>query len=120
MNALAPIADRLGKLIRMLSSDRDGEVIAATHALRRTLHSAGADIHARAAMIERPEFNETEAKRIYDAGFGAGKREAEKQQAASPPWHDTLENRWQEMALFCQQHVNRLDERHHGFVNDMA
>jgi hypothetical protein len=38
--------DKLGKLIRMLSPDRDGEVLAAASAIRRTLAAEGSDIHA--------------------------------------------------------------------------
>src|SRR5688572_3970247 len=54
MTALAPIALRLGQLIRLLSSDKDGEVVAAVRAIDRTLKAAGADIHALADLVERP------------------------------------------------------------------
>jgi hypothetical protein len=37
MSMLAPVAPKLGKLLRMLSSSRDGEIVAALHALRRAL-----------------------------------------------------------------------------------
>lgn len=43
---LARIADKLGKMIRMLASDRDGDVIVAVHVIKRTLRSEGLDIHA--------------------------------------------------------------------------
>ena len=52
--ALAIVAPRLGQLIRLLSSDRDGEVVAAARALGRTLRSVGADFHVLAAAIETP------------------------------------------------------------------
>jgi hypothetical protein len=45
-SALATISDNLGKLIRLFSSDRDSEVIAAAHAIRRALQGAGLDVHA--------------------------------------------------------------------------
>jgi hypothetical protein len=51
--ALAVVAPRIGQLIRLLGSDRDGEVIAAVHALARTLMSVGADFHTLADTIER-------------------------------------------------------------------
>jgi hypothetical protein len=51
--ALAPIGPRLGQLIRMLGSDRDGEVLSAARALGRTLRSINADFHDLAAAIER-------------------------------------------------------------------
>ncbi len=50
--ALASIAPRIGQLIRMLGSDRDGEVLAATRALGRVLKSVGQDFHALAETVE--------------------------------------------------------------------
>jgi hypothetical protein len=41
MSTLAPIADKLGKLVRMLTSDHDGEVVAAARSINRALKSAG-------------------------------------------------------------------------------
>jgi hypothetical protein len=42
---LAPITGKLCKMIRMLASDCDGDVIAAARAIKRTLRSEGLDIH---------------------------------------------------------------------------
>jgi hypothetical protein len=44
---------RLAKLVRMLSSDKDGEVLAAVAAIHRVLQEQGADFHALAAAVER-------------------------------------------------------------------
>jgi hypothetical protein len=49
----ASIAPRVGQLIRLLASDRDGEVVAAARALKRTLTSAGQDFHSLADSLER-------------------------------------------------------------------
>ncbi len=51
----APRIDRIkvGKLLRLLSSDKDGEVVAATSALKRTLEAAGLDLHDLAGAAER-------------------------------------------------------------------
>ena len=43
---------RLGKLIRLLSSDQPGEVAAAAGAINRALKTAGIDIHELAAVVE--------------------------------------------------------------------
>ena len=52
MRGVSPeLADRLGKLLLMLSSDRAGEVAAAAAAITRTLASAGADWHRLADAI---------------------------------------------------------------------
>jgi hypothetical protein len=61
MPNLAPIADRLGKLMRLLASNRDGEVVAAVRGLMRTLTAAGADIHALANLVERGAVKSTTA-----------------------------------------------------------
>jgi hypothetical protein len=51
---LAPITAKLCKMIRMLASDCDGDVIAAARAIKRTLRSEGLDIHELAKGIEEP------------------------------------------------------------------
>jgi hypothetical protein len=51
----APKVDHLkvGKLLRLLASDKAGEVIAAASALQRTLAAAGLDWHDLAGAAER-------------------------------------------------------------------
>jgi hypothetical protein len=122
-NPLTPVADRLGKLVRMLSSDKDYEVLATVQALRRTLTGAGADIHALAAMIEKPTnggVSEKDLKRVYDAGVADGLRRAEDAQHGSDAFRNIDASPWHRMALYCQQRIDRLDERHHQFIADMA
>jgi len=56
MNAItraSSAACRVGQLIRLLASDKDGEVVAAANAIRRTLCTAGMDMHCLATIIER-------------------------------------------------------------------
>jgi hypothetical protein len=43
---------QLGKLVRLLSSNKDGEVLAAAHAIKRTLATRGLDFHNLAAAVE--------------------------------------------------------------------
>jgi len=54
MNALAPVAPRLSKLLPVLASDRDGEVVATARAIDRTLKSAGLSWHDLAAVLVVP------------------------------------------------------------------
>ena len=54
MSALAPISPKLGKLIALLSSDKDGEIVAAVRAIGRVLKDAGADWHDLANAVSRP------------------------------------------------------------------
>jgi hypothetical protein len=50
---LAPIAGKLATFIRLFASDKDGEVVAAVHALIRALQNAGSDLHERGAHQRR-------------------------------------------------------------------
>ena len=60
----APLTDKLAKFVRLLSSDQDGEVIAAAGAIRRTLLAANLDIHDLARVIEQSKLG-TEPARQY-------------------------------------------------------
>jgi hypothetical protein len=102
-NALTPITDKVNKLIRLLSSDNDGEVLAAARALRRTLQTHGADLHTLAAAIER---SDAVKLGLYQAGFEDGKRATEDAQPVSFLMSRCVN--WHEMALWCQQRSDRL------------
>ena len=52
MSRRTPLEQKLGTFIRMLASERDGEVVAAARAIVRTLKAAGADIHVLAERVE--------------------------------------------------------------------
>jgi hypothetical protein len=93
MSTLAPIADRLSKLVRMLTSDHDGEVVAAARSINRTLKNAGLDIHVLAAAIERGGVGEATANR--------------------PAWHS--------VACECAAHSERLrSQKERAFIADMV
>lgn len=123
---LALIAGKLAPLIRLLSSDQDGEILAAVRALVRTLRRAGADIHALADRVEKSDaggLTEAEMRKLYDAGYAAGVRAAENEQNRpffrnvnlndDPSWHD--------IARECAAPGARLrDDRERKFVNDMV
>jgi hypothetical protein len=53
-----PLADKLAKMLPMLSSDRDGEVLATVRAIGRTLRAGGIDWHTLAKAIIPPEQSE--------------------------------------------------------------
>jgi len=115
--SIDPVADKLGKLLKMLSSPRDGEVIAAARAILRTLEGAGADIHELAHRVESGKLSEADMQRIYDAAYADGQRDAEKDKPAE--FHD-IEPNWHEMAINCRdQDDGRLTPRERDFVNDM-
>jgi hypothetical protein len=51
MSLPARITDKIGKLIPRLASDHDGEIVSTVRAIRRTLESAGSDLHDLAARL---------------------------------------------------------------------
>jgi hypothetical protein len=119
---LAPIAEKLRPLIRLLSSDHDGEVIAAARALTRTLKNAKLDIHALAESVGQAngKLSKAEMQKLYDAGFEAGRRAAETEAVfrnvnmhEEPSWHD--------IAVECARYPDELrDERERDFVKAMV
>ncbi len=55
MNAGGPVSDKLDPLIRRLSTDKDGEVVACVRAIERQLHKAGLTFHDLADRLTAPE-----------------------------------------------------------------
>jgi hypothetical protein len=119
MNISAPLVNKLSSLIRMLSSDRDGEVIAAARAITRTLKGADLDIHTLADRIGG--ISKADMKRLYDAGYDAGMRATENNQHGNIDFHNIDGTpAWHEIARFCQRRADRLREKEREFVNDMT
>jgi hypothetical protein len=122
-DALAPIADKLKRFIRLLSSDSDGEVVAAARALNRTLKGAKLDIHVLAdsiGAVNGKKWGDDHVLEAYKRGVEDGRREAESEPMfrnanidAEPTWHD--------IAVECAAHPGRLhDGRERQFVHDMV
>jgi hypothetical protein len=112
--------ERLEKLIKMLSSDKDGEVVAAARAINRTLNGAGTDIHELAARVKGGgKLSDVEMQKIFDAGVEAGKNDA-----AVDKGFDSVDGTksWHEMALYCAEHINssRLYPNEPKFIEDMV
>jgi len=125
---LAPINGKLANLIRRLSSNSDGEVVATAHALMRTLQSIGANIHDVADRIEHAgngALAENEMQEIYNAGIKEGARLAiQKMQAqmarSSPQRLMPQFPSAADMALYCYQNLNRCNEWETEFASNMA
>ena len=114
MTDLACVADRVANFIRLLGSDKDGEVVAAAHALVRTLQTIGADLHDVAARIKHSgngALSEHEMQEIYDAGIKEGVRRVEQKmrtQGTSPPLRGAPQPQFpsaQDMAFYCYQRI---------------
>jgi hypothetical protein len=122
-DVLAPIVGKLAACTRMLSSDKDGDVITAARGLVRMLKGAGTDIHVFAERIAKPNggLTDAEMRKLYDAGYEAGVRAVENKQHGSGDFHnvDGLPS-WNEIALFCQQNNDRLRPTERQFIDDIA
>jgi hypothetical protein len=122
---LAPIAGKLSGLVRLLSSDRDGEVVAAARALGRTLKAHGADFHALADRVEHANGNgkigEADMRKLYDAGFAAGIATAEHRNDAGDDFRNLDGSAsWETMAAHCRRHSDKLGEREQEFIRSVS
>ena len=94
----------------------------------RTLKSAGADLHALAAHVEKSDGNggaklsKDEMQKIYDAGYNAGVEAVEsKQKFDGDGFRDALKlPSANDMAIYCQKHSARLSEREREFIDSVA
>jgi hypothetical protein len=126
VNVLAPVSEKLGKLLRMLSSDKAGEVAAAVEAIRRTLVGADLSFHDLAGAIERPgggQGDDVEAlQALYRRGFVAGRaqgvelgRKEERMKNGLSP-----DPTWHEIAKECAAHPEVFKGHNEKtFVDDM-
>jgi hypothetical protein len=127
MSTLAPVAEKLGKLLRLLTSDRDGEVLAAARAIVRTLSSANLSIYDLADRIDMSvangkTFTEQQVIEIYQRGVEDGLRKADEKRFNSGEEFRNTDGSisWHGIAIFCLERIDCLDARHHQFVRDMA
>jgi hypothetical protein len=116
---------KLGDVIRRLSSENDGEAIAAVHAMRRILKEHRVDMHDLAAHVENPAngnaLTEAEMKKIYEAGFASGVQVTENKHHGAADFINTDgKPNWDAVAVFLQRNKHRLDPKHHEFIDDMA
>jgi hypothetical protein len=94
------VATRVGQLLRLaLSSDQDGESIAALAALRRALESAGLDLHTLGAAVER------------------GLQAPPARPPPPPrPTHDDMAD-WRSTARWCRHYEDQLSPRDVEFLD---
>jgi hypothetical protein len=89
---------KLAKLIRLLASDKDGEVIAAVSALNRALQADGLDIHQLAEAVERTSLVPPQA----------------------PPSSAGGNESWRYVRGWCARHKEYLSERDQAFIASLA
>jgi hypothetical protein len=96
------MSGRLTKLVLMLSSDRDGEVVAAARAIGRALRAAGRDWHDFAGGLLDP-----------------AKKRADQQGRHDDGQHDSHAD-WRAMHKFCLRHESKLRSRELKFIYSIA
>jgi hypothetical protein len=115
------LEQRIAMCIRLLASDQDGEILAATAALKRVLHSAGTDVHGLARGIENlgksAEISKDKLKQVWDAAV----QHTENRLHGADDFVSTDgKPTWQSVALYCQRNKHRLDSKHHDFIDKVA
>jgi hypothetical protein len=120
------LATRSADLIRLLGSDSEGEVLAAHGALKRLLASRGftfTDLGNDLEKLATGGLEEAEMKRLYDAGYQKGVADTERKhieaQGAFGLRLDGSKD-WEAIALHCQREKERIEAKHHRFVDDMC
>jgi hypothetical protein len=105
--------EKLAKLVRMLSSSNDAEVLASARALQRTLSAEGRDIHDLADRVSG-KISEIEKQQIERDAFRRG------QNAAVPDFQSVEGPSFHEMAVAIKQKDNgRLKPHEAQFIDDM-
>jgi hypothetical protein len=123
------LAAKIGKPIRLLASNSQGEAFAALCAIARLLESHGCTFHTLADHVESggglseadKQKIKTEIENARATGYAEGVKAAEAKQHGTGAFRNTdgkLE--WTEVALFLQREKHRLSDKTHKFVDDMA
>jgi hypothetical protein len=122
-------AKRIAKLIRLMSSEHDGEWGNAVRKLKLVLSNEGLSFNDLATVIENCDgaieerkYSETDAKIIFERGMEKGRTEEARKQQAPPEFYDADGSpRWYEIALFCEQNSSQLrDEWDRDFISGMS
>ena len=113
------LEQKIAMVIRLLASDKDGEIIAAVNALKRTLASAGTDLNGLAHGVENlgKGISNEERKKIWDTAV----QHTENRLHGADEFIDSSgKPGWQAVALYCQRNKHRLNVKHHNFIGGHA
>jgi hypothetical protein len=114
----------------MDTSDKPGEIAAAVYALKRLLQSLGTNLDGLASGFEKilntnsngsGAITQAQMQKAISDAYAAGIQDAENKMHGTHDFQNTDgKPPWEVIALFLQRNKNRLDARHHDFVDDMA
>jgi hypothetical protein len=122
------LANRIGKLVRLLASTLEGEAMSAAAALKRLVPAEGLTFNDLATLIENcngeieeKKYSEADAEVIFARGAEKGRaEEARKREAPSEFYDADGHPRWLEIAQFCQKNNQRLRQAEQQFIDDMV
>jgi len=119
--------EKIAFALRLLDSDKAGEVVAAVQALKRLLQSLGTDFDGLASGFEKilssngGAITQAEMNKAISDAYAAGLQDAENKFHGADDFHSTDgKPTWQAVALFCQRNKHRLDPKHHDFIDKVA
>jgi hypothetical protein len=123
-----PLAKRIATLIRLLSSNFDGEILGTVAAMKRLFAAEGLSFHDIATVIEScngeiegRKYTDSDAKVIFERGVERGKDLAEQQRNDLEFYDSDGRPRWYDMAVFCQRNAGQLRSQwEKDFVADIA
>jgi hypothetical protein len=112
---------KLGNVLRMLSSNNDGDILATVRAIMCLLQAHGTDIHALIEHFENGGISEkyqeevrAQIKKAHEVGYEKGVR------AAEARFRPDGKLEFSEVALFVEREINRLPPDKHEFIHKMA
>ncbi len=117
---------RIADLIRHLGTDYESEALATVSALKKTLASRNltfTDLGDGIEKLATGDLTQGEMQRIHDAAYAKGLADAEHKRAEGQAVYGLRPDGspdWEEIALHCQRQKQRLEAKHHQFVDDMA
>jgi hypothetical protein len=118
---------KIAHTLRLLASDKQGEVFAAAQALIRLLQALGTDLDGLARGFEKiiggngKAITQAEMQQAISKAYAAGAPDAENRTHGAHDFQSTDgKPPWEAITLFLQRNKNRLDARHHDFIDDMA
>jgi hypothetical protein len=125
--AMTSREQKIAYALRLLDSDKPGEVFAAAQGLKRLLQALGTDLDGLAHGFEKilssngKAITQADMQKALADAYAAGVQEAENRLHGAHDFQNTDgKPPWEAIALFLQRNKNRLNARHHEFVDDMA
>ena len=120
--------EKIAYALRLLDSDKAGEIVAAVYALKRLLQSLGTDWNGLASGFENilssngaDAITQAEMNKRIDDAYAAGVQDTENKLHGANDFHSTDgKPGWEAVALFLQRNKHRLDPKHHDFIDKVA